>query len=236
MAKKWITCAAFLLTLASTRRDALCQTASSTQKQERPKGERSILLPPGELYRLQAGDTITVSFRFTPEFNDEVVIGPDGHVALKSTGDIRVAGLSIDEAQSAITKSAASKLVDPEVTLSLKEFDRPHVTVGGEVLTPGRYELRKPTTALQAILMAGGPKQDGAMGRVLVFRKLNSEMAETHVLQLGDYRNKNRAKQDMMLQPDDMILVRHDNLSKIERYVKIINLGVYFNPLSDRIF
>jgi polysaccharide biosynthesis/export protein len=229
-------CVAAVLALTFAQWFAQGQSNAVPQLQKHPTGERSILLPPGEVYRLQAGDTVTVSFRFTPEFNDEAVIGPDGHVSLKATGDIRVAGLSIAEAQNAIAKSSSSKLVDPEVTISLKEFDRPHVTVSGEVLTPGRYELRKPTTALQAVLMAGGPKEDGAMGRVLLFRKLNSEMAEVHVLQLGKYRSKNRTSQDMMLQPDDMILVRHDNLSKVERYVKIINLGVYFNPLSDAIF
>ena len=97
---------------------------------------------------------------------------------------------------------------------------------------PGRFELRRPITALQAILMAGGPKEDGAMGRVLLFRRLNSEVSEVHVLQLGDFRSKNRSKNDMMLQPDDMILVRHDNLSKVERYVKTLNLGLYFDPLN----
>jgi polysaccharide export outer membrane protein len=222
----------FLL-LAALLLSVIPASAQADKKTTPAPAGRSLLMPPVETYRLQPGDTVTISFRFTPEFNDEVVIGPDGRVALKSTGDVRLAGLSLADAQREIIRGAEAKLVNPEVIVSLKDFERPHVIVAGEVQTPGKFELRKAPTVLQAILMAGGPKDDGAMGRVLLFRKLNSEMAEVHVLQLGQFKNKDRAKYDMILQPDDMILVRHDNVSKIERYVKLANVGVYFNPFAN---
>jgi polysaccharide export outer membrane protein len=191
-------------------------------------------LPEGDFYYIvEPGDTVTVSFRFTPEFNDEVTVGPDGRAELKSVGDVKLAGMTLPEIQRLIVRESASKLVNPEVTVSLKDFQRPQVVVAGEVQTPGHFELRKPTTVLQAILMAGGPKEDGAMGHVVLFRKLNSETAEVHVLKLGKYDAKDRAANDLVLQPDDMILVTHDRISKIDRYVKLINLGVYLNPLGN---
>ena len=183
-------------------------------------------------YTLHTGDTVDVNFRFTPEFNDEVVIGPDGHASLKSTGDIPLAGLTIAEAEQKIVLAASAKLVSPELTVSLKDFDRPHVVVAGEVNTPGRQDLRKATTAMQAILAAGGPKEDAAMGRVVLFRKVNSELAEVHVLKLSRYDKRTRARNDMLLEPDDMILVSHDMIENLTRYVKIANLGVYLQPLS----
>lgn len=33
-----------------------------------------------------------------------------------------------------------------------------------------------------------------------------------------------------------MILVRHDKLATVERYVKLVNLGVYFNPIGNALF
>lgn len=234
MKQKLILGAAIALGMVSP--SVIAQKRDAVQSQA-PTGsaavsERTLLQSPSDYYRLQPGDSVTINFRFTPEFNDEVVIGPDGRAMLKSTGEIRLAGLSLGEAQHQIIRESSSKLVNPEITITLKDFERPHIIVGGEVQTPGRFELRKATTALQAILMAGGPKQDSAMGRVLLFRRLNSEMAEVHVLQLGNFKGKDRAKNDMILQPDDMILVRHDNLSKIERIVKIANIGIYFDPLN----
>ena len=189
--------------------------------------------PPKPVYLLQPGDTIKVSFRYTPELNDEVVIGPDGRASLKAAGEVSAAGRTVAELQHEIVREAASKLVNPEVAVTLKDYDRPHIFVAGEVNTPGKLELRRPTTALQAILASGGPKDDAALGRVLLFRRIDADTAEVHVLQLANYGARSRGKNDMVLQPDDVILVRHDIPSRVERYMKILNLGFYLNPLQN---
>ena len=188
---------------------------------------------PRPLYVLQPGDTVTVSFRYTPELNDDVVIGPDGRALLKATGEVKAAGLTLPELQQAVVRGSAGKLVDPEVAVTLKDYDRPHVFVAGEVNTPGRLDLRRPTTALQAILASGGPKDDAALGRVLLFRRIDADTAEVHVLQLAKYGSRSREKNDMLLQPDDMLLVRHDIPSRIERYIKLFNIGFYLDPLQN---
>ncbi len=186
-----------------------------------------------QAYRLQPGDSFEVTFRYTPEFNETVTVGPDGQTALRAAGAIRAAGLTVEQITAAITSAAAAKLVNPEVAVTLKEFDRPHVFVAGEVNAPGRQDLRRPTTVLQAILMCGGPKDDAALGRVLLFRRLDAETAEVHVLELAHFGRRARAENDMLLQPDDMVLVRHDLPSRVERFIKIANLGFYLNPLQN---
>lgn len=184
-------------------------------------------------YKLQPGDTVSVSFRFTPEFNEEAVIGPDGSVALKSVGAVKAAGQTIERLRTEITEDAKSKLVNPEVAVTVKDFDRPHVFIAGEVNAPGRQDLRHPTTVIQAILMCGGAKDDAALSRVLLLRRIDSETAEVHVLRLAHYDRKSRGENDMLLEPGDMVLVRRDLPSRFERYVKIANLGFYLNPLQN---
>lgn len=184
-------------------------------------------------YLIGPGDTVDVTFRYTPEFNDEVVVGPDGRVVIKAAGDLKAAGLTLEQLQKAIADAASVKLVRPEVAATLKDFDRPHVFIAGEVNAPGRQDLRHPTTALQAILMSGGPKDDAALGRVLLFRRIDADTAEVHVLQLARYGRKARDENDMLLQPGDMLLVRRDVPSHIERFVKVANLGFYLNPLQN---
>jgi polysaccharide export outer membrane protein len=186
-----------------------------------------------DYYTVHPGDVVSVTFRFTPEFNDEVTVGPDGRAVLKATGDITLAGRTLPEIQQEIARDSSDKLVNPEVSVSLKDFERPVVVVAGEVQTPGKFELRKPTTTLQAILMAGGPKEDSAMGHVYLFRRINSETSEVHVLQLGRYDANVRKQNDLILQPGDMILVKRDTLEKIGRFIKTFNLSVYFNPIGN---
>jgi len=185
-----------------------------------------------DYYTVHPGDTVTVTFRFTPEFNDEVVVGPDGRAVLKATGDITLAGRTLPEIQQEIVRDSSEKLVNPEVTVALKDFERPMVVVGGEVQLPGKVELRKPTTVLGAILMAGGPKEDSAMGHVYLFRRISTDTAEVHVLQLGRYDGRTRKANDLLLQPGDMILVKTDALEKIGRFIKTFNIGTYFNVLG----
>ena len=187
-------------------------------------------------YTVHPGDVLVVNFRYTPEFNDEVTVGPDGRAVLKSAGDIMLAGLTLPEIQQQIIHDSADKLVNPEVAVSLKTFEMPNVVVAGEVQKPGQFDLRKPTTALQAILMAGGPKEDSAMNHVYLFRRINSDTAEVHVLHLGKYDAERRAHNDLLLQPGDMILVNRDGLEKIGRFIKTFNLGVYFNPSTTGLF
>lgn len=184
-------------------------------------------------YRIGPGDTIDVTFRFTPEFNDEVIVDPDGRVTLKAAGSLRAVGLTVEQLQQTIAVNAALKLVKPEVAVTLKDFDRPHVFIAGEVNTPGRQDLRHPTTVLQAILMSGGAKDDAALGRVLLFRRIDGETAEVHVLRLARYDRKARDGNDMLLEPNDMILVRRDVPSHMERFVKLANLGFFINPLQN---
>lgn len=189
--------------------------------------------PPGRAYALQTGDTVSITFRYTPEFNEDLPVGPDGSVTTKAAGLQRAAGLTTAQLGAAIAEGAKQRLLDPDITVTLKEFDRPHVYIAGEVNSPGRQELRHPTTAMQAILMSGGPKDDAALGRVLLFRRLDAETAEVHVLELAHYSRKMRGENDMLLEPDDMILVRHDLPSRLERYVKVANIGFYLNPLQN---
>ncbi|WP_419804786.1 polysaccharide biosynthesis/export family protein [Terriglobus sp.] len=184
-------------------------------------------------YLLRPGDVVSVNYRFTPEFDDTATVSPDGRVALKNIGLVAAAVGTVQELQQHIVKAASAQLVSPEITVTLKDFERPQITVGGEVNLPGHFELRKPTTALGAILLAGGPKQDGAMNHVFLFRRVNGELAETYVLHLNHLREGRHASDDILLKPDDMILVRHDKLSTVERYMKIVNLAVYFNPIGN---
>ena len=227
-------CGAALLIAGSL---CICMRAQTTR--DDPNGplrtSEAMIGTSGE-YLLRPGDTVEVHYRFTPEFDSTATVSPDGRVTLRNIGLVAAAGGTVQELQEHIVKAATTQLVNPEISVTLKEFERPQITVGGDVNLPGHFELRKPTTALGAILLAGGPKQDSAMGHVLLFRRINGELAETYVLHLNHLREGEHSKDDVLLKPDDMILVRHDKLANVERYVKLVNLGVYFNPIGNGLF
>ena len=81
-------------------------------------------------YRLQPGDVLEVQFRYSPEFNQTVTVQPDGYVSLEIGGDLKLAGLTVEQARQAILREAGKRLQDPVATILLKEFQRPYLRRG----------------------------------------------------------------------------------------------------------
>lgn len=183
-------------------------------------------------YTLRPGDVIELDYRYTPELNQTVTVLPDGYLALKLVGDVFVSNLTLDQVHDIIVQKAGERLVNPEINLVLKEFQQPYFVVAGEVAKPGKMDLREDTTAMQAVLLAGGFLESAKAGQVLLFRKINSDSAEVRVLNLKKLHKTVDLERDIQLQPGDMLYVPRDTIQNISRYIKTANLGLYFNPLQ----
>jgi len=71
-------------------------------------------------YRLQPGDVLDVQFRYSPEFNQMVTVQPDGYISLEITGDLKVAGFTIEETRQAVLRQASKRLADPVAAIALR--------------------------------------------------------------------------------------------------------------------
>ncbi|HEY5075546.1 MAG TPA: polysaccharide biosynthesis/export family protein [Pyrinomonadaceae bacterium] len=183
-----------------------------------------------ERYRLQPGDVLEVQFRYSPEFNQTVTVQPDGYISLEIGGDLKVAGLTVEQTREAILKRASVRLQDPVATIVLKEFQKPYFVVSGEVNTPGKIEMRERVTALQAIMLAGGMKEGANSGQVVVFRGINSDIAEVKLLNLKSIRRTADLENDLTLKPGDMVFVPRDKISKIERFMRLASVAAFIAP------
>jgi polysaccharide export outer membrane protein len=184
-----------------------------------------------ERYRLQPGDVLEVQFRYSPEFNQTLTVQPDGYVSMDIGGELKVAGLTVEQTRMAILRKASERLQNPVATIVLKEFQKPYFVVSGEVNTPGKIEMRERVTALQAIMLAGGMKEAARSSQVVVFRRINSDMAEVKLLNLKSIRRTADLENDLTLQPGDMVFVPRDKISKIERFMKLANVAAFMAPI-----
>ena len=118
-------------------------------------------------YLLRPGDVIELDYRLTPEFNQTVTLQPDGHASLDVAGDELLSGLTLEQAKARIIDKVSTELNDPQLNLVLKDFQKPYVVVGGEVQNPGKIEMREDLTAMQALLLVGGPKSSAGTNKIL---------------------------------------------------------------------
>jgi polysaccharide export outer membrane protein len=183
-------------------------------------------------YQLHAGDTLELNFPFTPEFNQTITVQPDGFVNLRGRGDIRLQGKTVPDAVDAIRAEYQKILRDPEITIELKDFEKPYFIVGGEVAHPGKYDLRGDTTVLQAVAIAGDLKAQSRSSKVIVFRRLSDDWAEVRQVDLKQMLRAKNLSEDMHLRAGDMVYVPRNPWSKLDRFIPVPSLGLFFNPLS----
>jgi len=109
------------------------------------------------------GDLIEVDL-FTspaaqPEFTEKARVASDGTIQLPLMGAVHVAGLSLESAESAISKLYLNHGIykDAQVNLVVVEYGVQHsISVSGEVQKPGIYPMNGPMHLVDAVALAGG--------------------------------------------------------------------------------
>lgn len=209
-----------LLALAAASASPLQPSAAAQERRELASAA----------YLLQIGDTIDVKYRATPEYDQSLVILPDGDVSLTLLGEVHIAGLSVDQARSLIMAAAARRLRDPEISLSVKEGDRDRFSVLGEVTTPGRFELHGSTTAVEALALAGGFKTTSSQSNVYLIHRLSSgsDYGEATLIDFRKLRRIGATTEMPLMQPGDVLFVTTNRFSKLERIVHLSGIGLYY--------
>jgi polysaccharide export outer membrane protein len=90
--------------------------------------------------------------------------------------------------------------------------------------------MRQRVTAIQAIMLAGGMKETAKSSQVVVFRAINSDVAEVKLLNLKSIKKTSDLENDLTLQAGDMVYVPRDKLSKVERFMKIASIAAFMAP------
>lgn len=182
-------------------------------------------------YHIQPGDVLTFEFRFTPEYNQKVKVQPDGYVSLTGIDDLKVGGLNVEEVRAAAFEACRNQLREPVINIVLEEFSMPAYIVGGEVASPGRYDLRGQVTLSEAIQIAGGFNSSAHVEQVLLFRRAEEGWMESRQI---DFKKviKSGLNEDVWLRPGDMVFIPRSKMGNVQRLMQAARVGVFFTPLG----
>jgi polysaccharide export outer membrane protein len=178
-------------------------------------------------YRLAAGDSFDVSFELSPEFNQTVVVQPDGFVTLKAVGDVKVVGQTVPELTQTLRTAYSRMLNDPLIVVVLKDFEKPYFIADGQVGKPGRYEMRGTVTLTEAVAIAGGFTENAKHSQVLLFRRVNDQWLSAKIFNIKDMEKRGDLHEDTTLKPGDMVVVPKNTLSKIKPFIPNSGMGAY---------
>ena len=123
---------------------------------------------------LAAGDVIRISFSGAPELNQIHSINAQGRISLPLIGEVTAAGKRLRTFQNELSLLYRSQLQNTQVIVAQEKSAIP-VILSGAVARPGKLILDEQTTALEAILQAGGATNIGNLKKVRILRIVNGK-------------------------------------------------------------
>jgi polysaccharide export outer membrane protein len=159
-------------------------------------------------YQIQPGDTLDITFFYTPEYNALAVpVRPDGKIQLTVVGDFTIAGMTPDQAAAELKKAYTRELKNPDLAVIVKTFGNNSVVVQGEVREPKQVPLVGNATLLQVISQAGSFLETADLKKVTVVRHSTGGKPLVTVVDLQAAMQGVNPGNDFPMLPGDVVYV-----------------------------
>ncbi len=173
------------------------------------------------VYRIQAGDELSVVLPFNGELNYRGPVAPDGTLTMPFAGTLPAAGLSVAQLGESINKALAANGVtgNAHAAVAIAQTSS-QVYVGGQVGKPGEVALRPGMSVLQAIIAAQGLLDTARTNEVVLIRRSPDGRPMLHTINLDSLTHQGDANQDVVLQSSDTIFVPKSSIAEVDQWVE----------------
>ncbi len=177
-------------------------------------------LPESDSYYIGYGDILDVIFLYENKYSREgMKVRPDGRITYPYAGEIFVAGMSPADLDSTITEKFSEIVIDPHITVIVREFTPQKIYVLGEVGNPGNYEYVRDMTLMQALAVGNGYTRDARKSNVLVIRRVGENRIVGIEVDIDAILSKNDFSVDVPLQPYDIVYVPKSRIASTEQFI-----------------
>jgi len=108
-------------------------------------------------YKVGPEDQLAIEIYGQDKLNRELRVNGQGEVTMPLVGVVKVTGMTPQQIEKRLAELYDARfLVNPQVTVEVKEFRHQRVAVTGAVAKPGSYEIIGPRTLLEVLSLAGG--------------------------------------------------------------------------------
>lgn len=148
---------AFAWSLAGFGAVLCCFSAVPADAKPQSGASRRVATTPVSSSALGPDDVISVTVLRHPELSSEsVTIPQSGQISVPEAGAVRVVGQTPAQAARTIARALSQTLIDPQVTVALKQARQRLVFVQGAVAKPGPYDIKAGWRISEAFAAAGG--------------------------------------------------------------------------------
>jgi polysaccharide biosynthesis/export protein len=143
------------------------------------------------------------------------IVQDDGAIAIPDAGRIRVAGMTLQDAEAEIFRALVAAGIDPSFSLEIAEFNSQRVSIGGLVNAPQLVPITlKPLYLYEAIELAGGiSATDPGVTRIQLFRN-----GKSYQIGLERFLSDPAARRIAMLAGDSVYIGSEYREAEAQRY------------------
>ncbi len=124
----------------------------------------------GSDYVLGPGDELVIDYWGASSQHLQRAVDREGRIAVPEAGSIVVAGRTLGEAEQMIRRLLSQQLRGISVDVTLGKLRTVRAYIVGDVKNPGAYDISSLSTALSALIAAGGPTETGSYRTVKHYR------------------------------------------------------------------
>lgn len=141
-----------------------------------------------------------------------LIVRSDGTIFFPYVGVLGVAGKTIEEVRSTLTRELGRYINDPQVNVQVAEFRSQKVYITGEVIRPGVYPVTDvPLTVLDATTLAGGVKGVSADVRHILWTR----DGDVQQIDLQALLGEGDLSQNVLLQDGDTVHFQDNQINKV---------------------
>jgi polysaccharide export outer membrane protein len=176
-----------------------------------------IFIPSALAQTLKPGDSLSITVLQDPKLDRNVVVDPSGEIAFPLAGHIRARGLTPQALEGILRAKLKNNYKDENLDITVavlaapkdipEEDLKPKIFITGEVVRPGSYVVRQPTTLMQAIALAGGIGPFAAKSRIQVRRRGAGGDETIFMFNYRAYEAGNDLEGNIRLRAGDVIMV-----------------------------
>ncbi|HZL57789.1 MAG TPA: polysaccharide biosynthesis/export family protein [Bryobacteraceae bacterium] len=132
-------------------------------------------------------------------------VRPDGMISMPLAGEIRAAGLTVEEFREAVKTRLKDFMIDPTVNIQVARVNSKNFYIEGEVVHTGEFPLIRNLTVLDALSSAGGFREFAKRNKIYVLRGAQLFRFDYNKVSRGKHMEQNI----QILNEDHIIVPEH---------------------------
>jgi polysaccharide biosynthesis/export protein len=158
-----------------------------------------------DIFVIGNDDILAINVWKEPDFSQKIQVRSDGKISLPLLGEIQATGRTPLELEQDLTVKLRNYIAKPEVTVMVEQINSKKFNILGEVTKPGSYSLTLAPTIVDAIALAGGPRDFAKQKSIYILRQKSGGGQTRIVFNYKDFlKGKN---QNIKLEPHDTVVV-----------------------------